>query len=83
MKGVESDLKKFVVHVQLDWETCTLEDVDKLHDGIIRRFHLPSFSINLKELLEVDSSEFLPSLDEFSGKSSCRIINRLTIHIRF
>ena len=50
-KEVSADLKDFVIRIELNWETCTLEDLDKLHGHILRKFHLPSFSTTLKELL--------------------------------
>ena len=46
----EADLKEFVLHLKLDWETCTLEQLDELKGHIIRKFLLPSFALILKKV---------------------------------
>ena len=46
----EVDLKEFVLHLKLDWETCTLEQLEELKGHIIRKFLLPSFALNLKKV---------------------------------
>ena len=48
-KEEEEDLKEFVLRLDLNWEVCTLEDVDRLAGHIMRKFHLPSFAMSLKE----------------------------------
>lgn len=40
----------FMIHLELNWETCTLEDLHRLHGHILRKFHLPSFSMTLEEI---------------------------------
>lgn len=50
-KYMKSNLKSMVVRSQLDWETCTLEDVDRLEGKIFRKFHLPTFPLILEEFL--------------------------------
>ena len=47
----ESDLKEFVLHLKLNWETCTLEQLEELKGHIIRKFLLPSFALDLKKVL--------------------------------
>lgn len=49
-KATNTTSKNFVVHCDLDWETCTLEDLNKLHVHILHKFHLPSFSMTLEEV---------------------------------
>ena len=46
----EADLKEFVLHLKLDWETCTLEQLEELKGHIIRKFLLPSFALILKKV---------------------------------
>ena len=46
----EVDLKEFVLHLKLDWETCTLEQLEELKGHIIRKFLLPSFALILKKV---------------------------------
>ena len=46
----EVDLKEFVLHLKLDWETCTLEQLVELKGHIIRKFLLPSFALILKKV---------------------------------
>ena len=46
----EADLKEFVLHLKLDWETCTLEQLEELKGDIIRKFLLPSFALILKKV---------------------------------
>lgn len=49
----EAELKEFVVNVvNLNYETCTLEELDKLKDHIIRKFCLPSFTMFLKKVIK-------------------------------
>ena len=46
----EADLKMFVLNLKLEWETCTLEQLEELKGHIIRKFLLPSFTIILKKV---------------------------------
>ena len=46
----ETHLKEFVLRLKLKWETCTLEDLDNLRAYIIRKFHLPSFTVMLEKV---------------------------------
>ena len=46
----EADLKEFVLYLKLDWETCTLEQLEELKGHIIRKFLLPSFALILKKV---------------------------------
>ena len=47
---VKTELKDFVIRLDLDWDRCTLEEVDDRADHIMRKFHLPKFLMNLKEI---------------------------------
>ena len=47
---VKTELKDFVIRLDLDWDKCTLEEVDNRADHIMRKFHLPKFLMNLKEI---------------------------------
>ena len=44
------NLKKLVVKLDLDWETCTLAKLDELQGNLIRKFNLPNFSMILEEV---------------------------------
>ena len=46
----EADLKMFVLNLKLEWETCTLEQLEELKGHIIRKFLLPSFAVILKKV---------------------------------
>ena len=46
----EADLKKFVIDLNLEWETCTLEKLEELKGHIIRKFLLPSFALILEKV---------------------------------
>ena len=47
---VKEDLKHFVVHFKLDFQKCTIADVNQVAHDIMLRFHLPNFTMNLKSL---------------------------------
>ena len=46
----ETDLKRFVIDLSLEWETCTLEKIEELKGHIIRKFLLPSFALILEKV---------------------------------
>ena len=46
----EDNLREFVFHLNEDWETCTLETLESLRGGIIRKFLLPSFAVLLDKV---------------------------------
>ena len=50
-RNAEPDLMELVVRIELNWDSCTLGDLDKVHGHLLRKFHLPTFSTTLKELL--------------------------------
>lgn len=50
-KETNLNLKEVVIHYHLEWETCTLEDLDIKHGHVLRKFHLPVFATTLKEIL--------------------------------
>ena len=46
----ESELREFVAKVGYYWENCTLEDLDMIEGVITRRFFLPRFVLQLREI---------------------------------
>ena len=46
----ESELREFVAKVGYHWENCTLEDLDMIEGVITRRFFLPRFVLQLREI---------------------------------
>ena len=46
----ERELREFVVKVGYCWENCTLEDLDMLEGVITRKFFLPRFVLQLREI---------------------------------
>ena len=46
----EQNLKKLTIKLHQDWETCTLEDLEKLTGKITQKFFLPSFTMSLSEM---------------------------------
>ena len=48
--AVMRNLKQVVVFLKLDWNSCTLADLEKFQVHIIRKFNLPSFGMNLKRV---------------------------------
>ena len=57
-----SDLRTFVVKMKLDWERCTLEDLETLKGVITHKFFLPDFALQLEKIEEgcVTVTWFLP-----------------------
>ncbi len=50
IKKKEESCKQLVVHFQLNWKICTVDDVIILQNHILRKFHLPSFSVEIHKL---------------------------------
>ena len=49
-KPPEDDLKQFVVKKhKLDWNTCTLHDLDQLEKSLARKLFIPNFLVLLKD----------------------------------
>ena len=46
----EHELREFVAKVGYEWVNCTLEDLDMLEGVITRRFFLPKFVLQLREI---------------------------------
>ena len=46
----EHELRQFVAKVGYHWENCTLEDLDMIEGVITRRFLLPRFVLQLREI---------------------------------
>ena len=46
----EHELREFVAKVGYEWVNCTLEDLDMLEGVITRRFFLPRFVLQLREI---------------------------------
>ena len=46
----EHELRQFVAKVGYHWENCTLEDLDMIEGVITRRFFLPGFVLQLREV---------------------------------
>ena len=46
----EQNLKKLTIKLHQHWETCTLEDLEKLTGKITQKFFLPSFTMSLSEM---------------------------------
>ena len=46
------DLQEFVIKMNYDWNNCTLEDLETLKGVITRKFFLPEFALQLKEIKE-------------------------------
>ena len=46
----ERELREFVAKVGYHWENCTLEDLDMLEGVITRKFFLPRFVLQLREI---------------------------------
>ena len=46
----ERELREFVAKVGYYWENCTLEDLDMLEGVITRKFFLPRFALQLREI---------------------------------
>ena len=46
----EQNLKKLTIKLHQRWETCTLEDLEKLTGKITQKFFLPSFTMSLSEM---------------------------------
>ena len=47
---VKKGLKNLVTNLKMEWEVCTLEDLDNLKGHIIRKFNLPDFCILLEKV---------------------------------
>jgi len=45
-----SDLRNYVVEMQLDWDRCTLEDLETFKGCISHKFFLPDFPLRLREI---------------------------------
>jgi len=45
-----SDLRTFIVEMKLDWDHCTLEDLETSKGAITHKFFLPDFSLLLKKI---------------------------------
>ena len=45
-------LRKFVVKSKKDWNTCTLEELDRLKGNLTRRLFLPKFAMILEDVSE-------------------------------
>ena len=45
-----SDLRKFIAKMKLEWDKCTLEDLETLKGVITHKFFLPGFALQLKKL---------------------------------
>ena len=46
------ELREFVAKVEYRWDNCTLEDLDMLEGVITRKFFLPKFALQVKEIKE-------------------------------
>ena len=46
------DLQEFVTKMNYDWDNCTLEDLETKKGVITRKFFLPEFALQLKEIKE-------------------------------
>ena len=46
----KTELQECVAKMKHDWDNCTLEDLEKLRVDILRKFFLPEFALQLKEI---------------------------------
>jgi len=50
--GTQLDLKEFIAKMKHDWDSCTLEDLEKLKGVITHKFFLPEFALQLRKIKE-------------------------------
>ena len=46
----ETEIREFVTKIELDWENCTLEDIEKKKRVFIRKFLLPEYALQPGEM---------------------------------
>ena len=46
------DLQEFVIKMNYDWDNCILEDLETLKGAVTRKFFLPEFALQLKEIMK-------------------------------
>ena len=46
----ETEFREFVTKIKLDWENCTLEDIETKRRVFIRKFLLPEYALQLGEI---------------------------------
>ena len=59
----KKELRKFVAKMKHDWDSCTLEDLETLKGVITRKFFLPGFALQLREIIEgsITITWFIPA----------------------
>ena len=57
----ETEFREFVTKIKLDWENCTLEDIETKRRVFIRKFLLPEYALQLGEIKKA----VLPSLGSY------------------
>ena len=48
--GTQLDLREFITKMKHDWDSCTLEDLEKLKGVITHKFFLPEFALQLRKI---------------------------------
>ena len=48
--GTQLDLREFIAKMRHDWDSCTLEDLEKLKGVITHKFFLPEFALQLRKI---------------------------------
>ena len=84
----ERELREFVAKVGYHWEKCTLEDLDMIEGVITRRFFLPRFVLQLREIKPgsitvtwLIPASFVKALQEAIESTSSEFFTEQTIEI--
>ena len=80
------DLREFIAKMKHDWDSCTLEDLEKLKGVITHKFFLPEFALQLRKIKKgcitiiwLTPAPFMKVLQEAIGNTSSDFFKELNV----